>query len=413
MIIKKLKHNPRFKYILLTFVVSGIGFIKTFIILKTFDFVTLGLIALMLNFATSISLFQFGVVTGGYRLFSYKKENVLKKINANIFTYFLLLSLVLLLLALITSLVFDIEISVLTLLSFIAIGVVSLYSNWVTCKLLATNNTGTLNKAQIVSTIISLILVICAKWVSVLLVFFSFLLQPLVLIGMSYYVNPELKPSIGLGFSKKMIRIIISLGFIPYLTTALKVFNSQLGRWLITISLGTIILGKTFLAILFVTLVGVFPGAISNLYFPEIIKNYENGSNGGLNATLKKHILILFSYFVAVSLITILLGSFIVKTFLPKHIVSINLVYAILPSLFFINMSNPFLIYFNAAKKFNQILFGGLISVFCYVVLVLFCYFLKEINLIDFFIIESISGVVFFCYNLYFFIKFLKPKIYE
>ena len=117
----------------------------------------------------------------------------------------------------------------------------------------------------------------------------------------------------------KFIKKIIYMGFIPYLTTALGVFNSQLGRWMITFSLGTIILGKTFLPTLFVTLVSVFPATISNLFYPKIIEKYEKKENDELRNVIKQEFYLLFTYYVTVIVLTLLFTKYIVKFFLPSH----------------------------------------------------------------------------------------------
>lgn len=403
--IKELLRNSKSRYIAITLIISAIGILKNVILLKFFDFDKLGLIALSQTFTTTISLFQLGVVTGGYRLFAYKKASVLKKINAAVLSSFLLLTAILIVIGLLVGCFFKIGISIYLLLLFIIIGVVSLYSNWVICKLLGTKNILTLNKAQLAGAVISFFVTLLAKWFGITAVFVGLILQPALIIIIAYQLMPELIPTLSFSGFRRYIKKIISLGFIPYLTSALTYFNSQLGRWLITFSLGTAILGRTFLVTLFVALISIFPAAISNLFFPSIIEKFEKNMKDDLRNTLKRQLVILVGYYALVILGTLSLANIVVKLFLPKQVESVYLIYAIIPALLFQHLSGPAITLFNAAKRFNQILIGSLISVFTYIILLaLYLLFLKP-QIVGFFIIESISALIFFIYNSYYYIK--------
>jgi O-antigen/teichoic acid export membrane protein len=412
MTIKELINNSQSRFVFVTFGISAIGFLKTFFLLKIFNFNTLGIIALAQTFSSTISLMQLGVVTGGYRLFSYKKDSVLEKINSAVLFFFLLLIVLLCFLGIITDRFFNLGISLYLVLFFIIIGVTSLYSNWVICKLLGSKNLIVVNKVQIASSIISFIVTLSAKWFGLPAVLAALLLQPVIIIVVAYLIIPRLIPRISFISFKKYIKRIISLGFIPYLTSALTLFNSQLGRWLITFSLGTLILGKIFLPSLFAVLISVFPGAISSLFFPSIIEKFELNQKEELSKIIKKQFILLASYFCTVSILTLLCIDVVIKAFLPKHFESINLIYAILPSLVFIHMSGPAINLFNGAKKFNHILIGGLISVISYCLLLVLYLYLYKPQLIWFFVIESISAFLFFMYNIFYFIKLNKSLSY-
>lgn len=406
--IKELIFNSHSKFIYISFVSSVIGFLKSIICLKIFDFEILGLISLSQTFSSTISLMQIGIITGAYRLFAYKKPSILNKVNSAVFVFFVLLSSLLILIGLIIGLFNYKTLNIFLIIVFIVIGILSLYSNWVICKLLGSKNIKTVNKVQIIAAIVSLSLTFLAFWIGFIAVVFSLLIQPLIIIGFTYFFIPNLIPQFNFKFFVKYIKKIIHLGFIPYLTSALGIFNSQLGRWFITFSLGTIILGKTFLPALFVSLVGVFPGAISNLFFPKIIEKYETNDVYNLHEILKKQFYILLGYYLIIIIGTLICLKFIIKTFLPAHIESINLVYAIMPSVIFNHLSIPILTYFNATKNFKNILYGGGISTIIYLILLFIYTYFLEVKLLDFFIMESLSAFVFITYNVYFFKKIYK-----
>ncbi|WP_026751218.1 hypothetical protein [Sediminibacterium sp. C3] len=388
--------NPKSKFIVITFLVSVIGFFKSFIILKIFDLEALGLVTLSQTIVTSISLLQLGVVTGGYRLFSYKKEFVLNGVNSAVLVFFILLSILLIIGGFFVKLLLKPGIDTLVILFFIVIGIISLYANWVTCKLLGIKNIALLNKAQLASAIVSFIVTGFAFYFGLLAVFLGIILQPIILILVIYIAVPSLRPVYNLKSFKKIILKVIALGFIPYLTTALNYLNTQLGRWVITISLGTIFLGKTFLVTLFISLVSVFPVAVSNLFFPSIIEKFEMNLKEEVILSLKRQFLLLFIYFLGVTLFTLLLAKVLVSYFFPKHLDSVYLIYAIIPCVILLNLSSPAIIFFNAAKKFKQILVGSIVSVLSYIILLMLYIAFFRTKIVGFLVIESIAASFFF-----------------
>jgi O-antigen/teichoic acid export membrane protein len=411
--IKKLINNSNSKYIIITFLVSVFGLIKSFISLKILDSEELGLTVLAQTFISTIGLTQFGVVTGGYRLFSYKKISVLNKINAAVLFFFILLTAILLILGVLIAYFINTDISLSLIVFFILIGILSLYSNWIICQLLGTKNIIVVNKVQLASAIFSLIITASAIWLGFSAIVLGLFLQPAVVIFLAYFQIPEIIPRVSFISFKKYIKKIISLGFVPYLTSAFGLFNSQLGKWLIAFTLGTVFLGKTILPLLFVMILSVFPGAVANLYFPKIIEKFEINKYKDLNLLIKKQFLILVVYYSLVLLLTFLMADVLIRLLLPKHLDGIGLIYAIIPSLIFNHLSGPAINLFNAAKKFNYILIGGLISLVSYVFLLLSYLFFFNPKLVFFFVIESISAFVFFVYNIFNYIKLNKLLSYD
>tara|TARA_B110001452_G_scaffold183266_1_gene154008 strand:+ start:1619 stop:1924 length:306 start_codon:yes stop_codon:yes gene_type:complete len=92
----------------------------------------------------------------------------------------------------------------------------------------------------------------------------------------------------------------------------------------ITIILGPVFLGKLFLPIGIVAVANIFPGAISNLFFPKIIEKYENKDFIGVSVEIKKVFWIIGFYCIALVLIIFLGLNTVVMSFFPKHIESLN-----------------------------------------------------------------------------------------
>lgn len=400
--------NEKVIYILVSVLISILGFVKSFLFLKFFDFESLGIINVCQNFIVTVSLLQIGVITGGYRLYCYKSESLTRKINSAVLFFFLLLLIVLLIICLLSVLFLTVGTSEYMLFFFVIVGVLGLYANWVTCKLLAVNKIKLLNRINLLSVLVSLSIVFLYKYIGVWAALLTFLSQSLILIFFAYSNVSRIVPRLRYLNFKRLIVKIIWLGFIPYLTTAMGYFNSQLGRWLITFNLGTIILGKTSLVNLYVTLINVFPTAISNLFFPSLMLKYESGNRLEFNQSLKRYFIILLCYLSITIVLTIILSNFIVGLLFPKHLESLNLVYAILPSLTFLCLSSPIIVVLNASKRFKEIFYGSLISVLVYLVLLVTYLFHFQAKLIGFFLIESISSLCFFIYNCFVFKSIIK-----
>jgi len=400
--------NEKLRYILISGVISIFGFVKSFLFLRLFNFLDLGLINIAQNFIISISLLQIGIITGGYRLYCYKSEEIRSLINSAVLYFFFILSSVLLIVLGVAVVFFDTDISIYQLFFFVMIGVLSLYGNWVTCKILAIGKIKLLNRANLISAILSILIIFLFKYIGVWAALLAFLSQSLILILFCYARVPQIVPKIQNFNFKKIVGKVISIGFVPYLTTAMGYFNSQLGRWLITLKLGTFILGKTSIVNLFITVLNVFPTAISHLFYPTLIAKYEMGNMVEFKQSLQRYFLVLAIYLSGTILLTLMLSNFVVGILFPIHLESLNLVYAILPSLTLLCITSPIIVVLQAAKKFKAIFFGSLISVVVYLVLLVVYLYRFDTKLIGFFIIESISSFCFFVYNCIIFRKILK-----
>jgi O-antigen/teichoic acid export membrane protein len=393
--------SKKVRYVLIYGLVSITGFFKSYIFLDYFDFADLGLINLCQNFIITISLLQVGIITGGFRLFAYKKVHTRKIINSTVMLFFILLYVVLNLFILCIIIFTETEIAWYWYFIFINIGVLSLYANWVNSKLIALRHMEVLNIVNLTSAVISISVVFLAPYLGVLAAISTFFLQSFTLILLSYALIPSVRPAFSIEKSLRFGKLLVSIGFIPYFTGAVNYFNSQFGRWLITIHLGLVLLGKTSLVGLFGTVANVIPNAISNLYFPDMIASYERRDFSNFEQIFKRYFLIITVYVISVTLMTIALGELVVGAFFPKHLESLPLVYASLPAIGLTFMCNPVVLVMNAMKKFKNILTGSLISVTIFLILVLLYVFLFEVELIGFFIIESISALIFFIYNYY------------
>ena len=72
--------------------VSSVGFIRSFLFMRWLDNNELGIISLVQTVMLFLSLFQIGLVNGGYRIFALDKAEQQLDINNVLFSYFALLT---------------------------------------------------------------------------------------------------------------------------------------------------------------------------------------------------------------------------------------------------------------------------------------------------------------------------------
>ena len=89
-ILEKAK-SPTSSYIIVNIIVSSVGFLRSFIFMRWLGLEELGLISLAQTVMQFISLFQIGLINGGYRLFSLNKVDDQRKINNLLFSFFFML----------------------------------------------------------------------------------------------------------------------------------------------------------------------------------------------------------------------------------------------------------------------------------------------------------------------------------
>ena len=142
----------------------------------------------------------------------------------------------------------------------------------------------------------------------------------------------------------------------------MRVFNWQLGRWLVLIFLGLKVLGEIQLVIIFVTVTSIIPSALGNLYFPEMIKFYEAGLMENVNQILKKHTLSLVLYVLFFIVSYYFFGSWLIDGYMNKYSSSKVLINYAIPSLVFTFLSGPYLNLLVAQKKFRKLAFANIIA---------------------------------------------------
>lgn len=358
----------------------------------------LGLISLMQTVILFLGLLQFGLINGGYRIFALDKKQQQEDINNLLFSYLAILSGVLLgAWMLFYVLDFSLVMSNVLLLLSIICGVFTLLMTWLTNTLIGKQLIVEINKINLFTALVSLlVLPLAFVWdiKGAIIVQFT---QPFVFVAVTLFRNPELRPTRWL-FDLRLIRYILHFGFIPFCAGIFVIVNLQIERWSIVKILGTEALGEFYLVFLYATLFVLIPVSLLNIFFPPVIRAYEQADFVRFNSLMKQYIALLAVYLAAVVLFTIFLLAFFIEWIFPTHIANVIYVYYFLPGLIALVLCDPFSLILNATVRLHPMLIGGIISIVINIVLVLVFNHYRDFTLINMSVIKSIINIIVLVY---------------
>lgn len=385
-------------YVLVTVLVSGVGFARSFAFMKGLDMEELGLISLMQTVILFLGLLQFGLLNGGYRIFALDKKKQQEDINNLLFSYLAIMSGVLLTIWVVFYMLdFSLVMSNVLLLLSIVCGIFTLLMTWLTNTLIGKQLIVEINKINLFTAFISLLaLPLAFVWDirGAIIVQFT---QPFVFVAVTLYRNPELRPTRWF-FDLGLIRYILHFGFIPFCAGIFVIVNLQIERWSIVKILGTEALGQFYLVFLYATLFVLIPASLLNIFFPPVIRAYEQADFVRFNSLMKQYVALLAVYVAAVVLFTVFLLAFFIEWIFPAHIANVIYVYYFLPGLIALVLCDPFSLVFNATVRLRPMLIGGIISIGINIVLVLIFNHYRDFTLINMSIIKSIINIIVLVY---------------
>lgn len=353
--------NVKVAYVVINILVGCIGFLTAFVFMTYFDFTELGIITLLKTTIMLVSLFQMGLLNGGYRIYSLgdTKENV--NINNTINTYFLILTSALFL-YIAASYIFDFEINYIYVVIGGLTGVTTLSKNWITNMLIAKSQLRDLNELNVITNALVILLLLLVPPFKLLGAIIVIVLPPLLFITIALAKFKDLRPK-ALSFKMKHIKIILISGFIPFLAGILDQVNIQLQNWSIKWVLTEEFLGRFYLVPLYVLLFMLFPVSLNNLFFPKAMQLYNNKEYHDLKQHLKKYYFALFLYIIPSVLLTMYAMEPLVAWVFPEHVIGVQYVYLILPGMLALLLSAPIGLIYNASLKLTPMLMAYLFSV--------------------------------------------------
>ena len=387
-----------FFFVVVNIFTAALGFIRSFAFMKFLGFEELGTITMINTTASLLSFAQIGLINGGYRIIALKEEKAIEKTNNNILSFLCLISIVVFIATLIlilTGIVTDYA----TALTSIGIGILLLFNNWFTNRLIGSGNLRKLNYANLFSALISLlclILVYKFGFIGALICLFS---QPLIFMFLA--IDSSFK------FTKfeidiKHLHYILSFGFIPFLSGIFFLVYSQIERWSISLLLGNEELGKMYLFFIIVTLWMIIPNSILNILYPKAIKYYADQDKEKFHKTIRDNLKIIFLYNIIGIISIILFLSSIISLLFPKHLPYVYLVYLAIPGLISRQFVDPISLFFNSVICLKPLFWSDLFSLLVYCISILYFYLINNIHIYSFVI----------CFDIFFFSKLLYSLIY-
>ena len=341
--------RPKLTFIIVNIIVSSLGFIRSFVFMRVLDFHELGVLTIIQTMIMLISMFQFGLINGGYRIFSLDKKEDNERINNLIFSYLALLTILFGAILFILSYL-NIDFKYIFLVSAFGIGLISLLCNWLSNTLIAKQLIKELNGLNLFTAVISFAALPLAFYYKINGAILVLVIQPLLFVTLSLYRRIDLRPTYFI-FNWTTIKWILKYGFIPFLTGIMGLINIQIERWSIVNWLSTEDLGRFYLVFLFSTLFVLIPNSINSLLFPNSMKLYASRNYSLLIKSISNYYKLLLGYIFITVVLTVFLMPTIITYLLPKHIQSISYVFYILPGLCLMILVDPISLIFNAAVK--------------------------------------------------------------
>lgn len=382
--------TPAFLYVIVNLFVSAVSFVRSFIFMNHLGMSELGLISLFQTVIQFISLFQFGLLNGGYRLFSLNKFDDQRNVNNLLFTFVLFLSIIFSLCwFILRALNIELLMSSRLLLLAIICGLLSLLNNWLTNTLLGKRKLKQINCINLsasVSSLCLLPLVALLGFRGAVVVIFA---QPTIFVLLTLVFNKDLRPT-GLYFDLKLVKYILSFGFIPFLSGICATIYLQIERWGIGNVLGTEALGNFYLVFLFSTLFILVPNSLNSIFFPKCVRSYDEGEINETYQLLKRYALIILAYDVFVILVSITLLNPVVSVVFPAHAPFTKYVFYLLPGLVLSSFSGVLTTLLNASVRLSPMMVSGVICVMVYLFSVILMGYFNNMTLTKMAALKSI-----------------------
>lgn len=348
--------NQSFLYIVINIFVSLVGFIRSFVFMKWLNMEDLGIISLSLTLMQFLSFLQLGLFNGGFRLLCYEKSEEKNNVNNLVYSYLIIISGIVFILYFISSILgIDLVLSKKVLIVSLIGGLIMLLNNWLMNSLIALGRLLTINILNLISVFISLLFLPSVVYYGINAALLVTIIQPLIFATIVIIKVPELRFS-AFNFNINLIKKILSVGFIPFLSGIFVMINLQVERWSIAKILGTEALGNFYLVSLFTTLSLLIPNSINNIFFPKIIKSYEEKDITSYKRYIKGNTYIFLIYNICLVIGTLLFLKGLVNLLFPQHLDNVKYVYYYLPGLVIYTMTFIFSQILNSVLELKMIL---------------------------------------------------------
>ena len=392
-LIQKAK-SPTSSYIIVNIIVSSVGFLRSFIFMRWLGLEELGLISLAQTVMQFISLFQIGLINGGYRLFSMNKVDDQRKVNNLLFTFFATLLAVFLLAWFVIAISgHQVIMSNDLLLVSIVCGILMLTNNWLNNTLIGKQKFSEINKINLYSIGFSVVCLLSVTVIGFWGAVLSIAIQPLVFVAFTLIRNKDLRPD-AFCFDFRLVKYILSFGFIPFLAGIFTMVNLQIERWSIASVLGEEALGRFYLVFLYQSLFLLVPTSIQSIFFPQAVRSFDESNLTSFKSIIKKQSFAMATYDLLIMLITGLFFEAVVKLLFPLHADNTVFVYYFIPGLLAMSFVEVTGLVLMASVRLGPILIGGITNLLVNIVLISVMIKFNEMTLTRMAMLKSLLYII-------------------
>ena len=384
--------KANYYYIIVNVGLSAFSFLRSFVFMRYLDLRELGIISLVQTIFMFIGLLQIGLLNGGYRIVSLGKEEEMEKTNNTIYSYLAILLPIGLLFCFLSSCYNWIkELTLVLLLISVIFGVFSLLNNWYHNMLIGEQKLIELNMLNIVSYVLSALLLPLAFLLGFWGAMFVIMIQPLAFVGIGMVRNKEMRPT-DFFFAIKYIKYILNFGFIPFLGGIFSVLYLQVERWSINQVLGVEALGSFYLVFLYVSLYQLVPNSLNAIFFPKGVKSYADKKYLDFKHIIKYYFLAIIGYGVLITIVTFLFLKPIVAFVFPNHLLGVSFVYIILPGLILMSLYAPIGLILNSSVILKPMLIADSTNLLFNVIIIFALIGYGAFSLQNIAVLRTVSG---------------------
>lgn len=353
--------TPKYRYVLVTILVSLLAFARNLYFMKSLDFASLGQVTLMTTLIMLVGFAHVGLINGAYIQYAAGDRVVNRRIVELMATGALLLIPVAALVGWglqhwggMSAVVWP------GTLGFgLAAGIVTLASTWMNNALIADGHLGRSNLINVGAMLVSLVAAFFSSRHGLPAAWLSLLIQPLLLVVGAILLDPNLRMGT-LGVDRATLALLFRLGLVPFLSGLAVLSIHQFERWSIAAILGPQALGEFYIVLMYASFFGLIPASLANVYFPQAKRAYGAKDRHLLTTLIKHHQRDLMLYFLVALATTVLLMPPILARYLPQFTQNAALVYYALPGLILLALRNIASMVLFSTSEMRPLLSAGI-----------------------------------------------------
>lgn len=339
---------------IVSLVVSVLVLARGYVFMLALEYEDLGRVALIQSIIVMTGFMQFGVFTGGHRLFISASERHKERINRVVYSFTVTLGLVFAALAALAIALgltggFDTAVALGTLG-----GIATLFRNWQTLQLIATMRFKSANRINIASIVISLALLGLIPVDPLAACLAALVAQPLLFTIFAAIFEKDQRPGkfeLPVRFLKRFLKV----GFLVFFVGVLLQLNLHIERAYVTAALGLEALGHLYLAAMVVGLVQLLPASLNSVFIPDAVRAYTDRNGPALARTMQAYLGVLIGYAALCGLAVWLGAEPLLAVLAPKYVDDLVYVYILLPGCLLLVVSGAMALTFSVLIRYRHL----------------------------------------------------------